>query len=134
MVLFVRKLGKFMKKVIGGSGRRSSSKRKEERRCYDCGEVGHLVADCPSKNKSRKKEKGKSKDDKEDKSMSFNKKKGHAYFVECDFNASSSEYDDEKTPSKSLRHQSPLYLTISHRFTAIAWRLFTAVTTGTCAC
>jgi hypothetical protein len=33
--------------------------------------------------------------------MSF-KKKGHAYCVEWDFDASSSEYDDEKTPSKSL--------------------------------
>ena len=46
MTIFVHRFGKFMKKKgFGGSRRRSSSKRKEERRCYDCGEVGHLVAD-----------------------------------------------------------------------------------------
>ena len=73
--------------------------RKEERRwydcCYDCREVGHLVADCPNKKEKSSKDKNiKSKKDKEGKTMTLKgKKKGHALLCRVGINASSDSED-----------------------------------------
>lgn len=48
---------------------------KEERRCYECGEVGHLAANYPNKKEKNKDEKSKSKKDKEGKTMTFRRRR-----------------------------------------------------------
>ena len=48
MALFVRKMGKFMKKGYGARKRIDHTKSKEYvRRCYNCKSPDHVVANCP---------------------------------------------------------------------------------------
>jgi hypothetical protein len=56
MTLFVRRFGKCLKKKGYVCRRsRSSSKRKEEVRCYKCGSQDHLIADGPKNDDNDKK-------------------------------------------------------------------------------
>ena len=90
MALFVRKMGKFMKKKgYGARKRRHNFKSKDYvRRCYKCKSKDHVVADYPynsdndeDKKKKEKKER-KEKKEKKEKKMTFQKKKkGRGYVV-----------------------------------------------------
>ena len=81
MALFVRKMGKFMKKKgYGARKRRDHTKSKEYvRRYYNCKSPDHVVADCPY-NSDNDEDKKKNKKEKE-KKMTFQKKKGGGYVV-----------------------------------------------------
>jgi hypothetical protein len=101
MALFMKRFGKFVvKKGYRARRKKSSSKNMEEsRRCFKCGSTDHLVAQCPYNSdndhddkKSKKKDK-KEKKEKKDK-MTIKKKKGDAYVVTWDSDASSSDDDD----------------------------------------
>ena len=88
MVLFVRKMGKFMKKGYGARKRRDHIKSKEYvRRCYNCKSPDHVVANCPFNSDNDEDEKNKHKKDKKEKKekkekrMTFQKKKGGGYVV-----------------------------------------------------
>ena len=81
--LMVRNFKKFMKKKYGRRGG-DDKKGTSQRRCYECKQVGHYIADCPNnKNKgdSREEKKIKDKDEKryKDKSKEYkNKYQGRA--------------------------------------------------------
>ena len=66
MALFVRKMGKFMKKKgYGARKRRDHTKKKEYvRRCYNCKSPDHVVANCPYNSDNDEDEKKKHKKDK----------------------------------------------------------------------
>ena len=88
MALFVRKMGKFMKKKeYGTRKRRDHTKSKEYvRRCYNCKSPNHIVADCPYNSDNDENEKKHKKEKKEmekkEKKMTFQKKKkGGGYVV-----------------------------------------------------
>ena len=90
MALFVRKMGKFMKKKgYGARKRRDHTKSKEYvRRCYNCKSPDHVVANCPYNSDNDEDEKKKLKKDKKEKKekkekrMTFQKKKkGGGYVV-----------------------------------------------------
>ncbi|CAO2038807.1 unnamed protein product [Urochloa humidicola] len=106
MTLFVKKFNKFMKKRNNSTKDQISRKNPfEDRKCFECGEIGHISVNCPSNKKNKK---DKSKDDKRKKKKKFFKrsKNGQAYFVEWDSDASSdsdsdSDSDDDST-SKGL--------------------------------
>jgi hypothetical protein len=95
MALFVKKFNKFMKKKRGQPRRGQTSRRNafNERKCFECGEPGHIAMNCPNKKK-----KGKDGDDKKKKKFYNKKKDGKAYLVEWDSDASSD--DDDDTSSK----------------------------------
>jgi hypothetical protein len=66
MALFVRKIGKFMKKKGYGARKRRDHSKEYVRRCYKCKIPDHVIADCPynsdndedeKKHKKEKKEK-----------------------------------------------------------------------------
>jgi hypothetical protein len=90
LALFVKKFNKFMKKNKGQPRRGQTSRRNafNDRKCFDCGEPGHIDMNCPSKKK-----KGKDGNDKKKKKF-YNKKDGKAYLVEWDSDATSDDYDD----------------------------------------
>ena len=88
MALFVRKMGKFIKKKgYGARKRRDHTKSKEYvRRCYNCKSPDHVVADYPYNSDNDEDEKKKHKKDKKEKKekkekMAFQKKKGEGYVV-----------------------------------------------------
>ena len=58
MILFVRKMGKFMKKKGYGARKRRDHNKEYMRRCYNCKSKDNIVADCPynSDNDEDKKE------------------------------------------------------------------------------
>ena len=58
-----------------------------DKTCFQCGEVGHIIINCPNK-KDDKNKKDKKNDEKK-------KKNGQAYFVEWDSDASSDDDDDK---------------------------------------
>ena len=45
--LFVRKMGKFMKKKGYGARKRRDHNKEYVRRCYKCKSKDHVIADCP---------------------------------------------------------------------------------------
>jgi hypothetical protein len=85
----VKKFNKFMRKKKGQPRRGQTSRRNafNDRQCFECGEPGHIVMNCPSKKKKDK--------DGDDKKKKFyhKKKDGKAYLVEWDSNASSDDDD-----------------------------------------
>ena len=70
-----------------------------DKTCFQCGEVGHTIINCPNK-KNDKNKKDKKNDEKKKKFIK-KKKNGQAYFVEWDSDASSDDDDDDK-PSKGV--------------------------------
>src|SRR6266542_4300222 len=54
-------------------------KRNKKRQCYECGEIGHYIADCPTKKNKGKKEWRKDKYKQEDKNKGYKKKKYHGH-------------------------------------------------------
>jgi hypothetical protein len=94
MALFVKKFNKFMKMKRGQPRRGQTSRRNafNNRKCFECGEPGHIAMNFPNKKK------GKDGDDK--KKKFYNKKKnGKAYLVEWGSDDSSDD-DDDDTSSK----------------------------------
>jgi hypothetical protein len=55
MALVLRNFKKFMKKYYKKGG--DNKKKPSQRRCYECKEVGHYIADCPQLKNKEKKEK-----------------------------------------------------------------------------
>jgi hypothetical protein len=94
LALFVNKFNKFMRKKKGQPRRGQTSRKNafNDRKCFECGEPGHITMNCPSK-----KNKGKDGDDKKKKKFYHKKKDGKAYLVEWDSDASS---DDDDSSSK----------------------------------
>jgi hypothetical protein len=87
MALFVRKMGKFMKKKCYGARKRRYHTKEYVRRCYKCKSKDHVVADCPYNSDNdeddKKKEKKERKEKKKtEKKRDFQKKKkGGGYVV-----------------------------------------------------
>ena len=48
--LFVRRFKRFMNmKTYGKKGQSSKKNPFEDRKCFECGELGHIVINCPNK-------------------------------------------------------------------------------------
>jgi hypothetical protein len=90
LALFVNKFNKFMRKKKGQPRRGQTSRKNafNDRKCFECGEPGHITMNCPSK-----KNKGKDGDDKKKRKFYHKKKDGKAYLVEWDSDASSNDDD-----------------------------------------
>jgi hypothetical protein len=86
----IRKYNKFLKSRTSRKGD-DERKKKSQRKCYECGEYGHFIAECPknkNKNEEEKKYKEKNKEYK-------NKYQGHAH-VGQQFDSS----DEDEEPKK----------------------------------
>ena len=67
-----------------------------DKTCFNCGEVCHIIVNCPNKKKDKK-------NDEKKKKKFIKKKNDQAYFVEWDSNASSDDDDDDDDkPSKGV--------------------------------
>ena len=87
MALFVKRFNKFMsKKSYGRKGQYSKKNPFINKKCFECGEEGHIIVNCLNK-KNDKSKKGKKDDDKKKKRFIKRKKNGQAYFVEWDSDA-----------------------------------------------
>ena len=76
--LFVRKFKRFMSKKNYGKKEQSSKKNPfEDKKCFECGELGHIVINCPNKKKDKN-----DNDNKKKKKFLKKKKNGQAYYVE----------------------------------------------------
>ena len=76
MALFVKRFNRMMSKK--NFGKRGQSSRKNpfvDKTCFNCGEVGHIIVNCPNKKKDKKN------DEKKKKKFIKKKKNGQAYFV-----------------------------------------------------
>jgi hypothetical protein len=115
MALFVKRFNRMMNKK--NFGKRGQSSRKTpfvDKTCFQCGEMGHIIVNCPNK-KDDKNKKDKKNDEKKKKFIK-KKKNGQAYFVEWDSDASSNDDDDDDetshprelpgSPSRRLHHSS----------------------------
>jgi hypothetical protein len=102
MALIVKGFRRIMKKKKFGKMGQSPKKNPfEGKDCFNCGEIGHILINCPNKKEDKY---GKKKDKKgvPKRKKYYNKEKnGEAYFVEWDSDASSDEDDDDK-PSRGL--------------------------------
>lgn len=113
VALMVRKFKKFMKKgTYRGFNKNGKSSKKNpfaNKKCYECGEFGHISTNCKKKNHSD------DDDDEPRKNKKFvkrkflkkssKKKNGKAYYVEWDSDASSdtdSDDEDDKPSKKGL--------------------------------
>jgi hypothetical protein len=107
MALFVRKMGKFMKKKKGyGVKKRRDHNKEYVRRCYKCKSKDHVVADCPynSDNDEDEKKEKKERTKKKEKKMTFQKKKKcGGYVVTWDSDGSSDDDDSSDDDKKSLK-------------------------------
>jgi hypothetical protein len=90
----VKKFNKFMRKKKGQPRRGQTSRRNvfNDRKCFECGEPGHIAMNYPSK-----KNKGKDGDDKKKKKFYHKKRDDKAYLVEWDSDASSDDDDDSSS-------------------------------------
>ena len=82
MALFVKRFNRFMnKKSFGKRGQSSKKNPFVDKTCFECGELGHIIINCPNKKIDKNK---KDKKNDERKKMKFIKKRrnGQAYFVE----------------------------------------------------
>ena len=98
--IFVRRFKRFMnKKSYGKKGQSSKKNPFEDRKCFECGELGHIVINYPNKKKNKK-----DKNDNDNNKKKFLKKKKNcqAYYVEWDSDASSDEDEDDDKPSKGV--------------------------------
>jgi hypothetical protein len=93
LALFVKKFNKFMRKKKGQTRRGQTSRRNafNNRKCFECEELGHIAMNCPSK-----KNNGKDGDDRKKKKFYHKKKDGKAYLVEWDSDASSDDDSSSK--------------------------------------
>ncbi|XP_066391972.1 protein pxr-1-like [Miscanthus floridulus] len=109
IALFVRKMGKFMKKKgYGARKRRDHTKSKEYvRRCYNCKCPDYVVADCPynsDNDEDEKKKHKKEKKEKKEKTKTLQKKKkGGGYVVTWDSDGSSDTNDSSDDDKKSIK-------------------------------
>jgi hypothetical protein len=91
LTLVVKRFNKFMKKK--GQPRRGQSSRRNvfnDKKCFECGELGHIANNYPTK-------KNKNKDGEDKKKKLYHKKDDKAYLVECDSDASSDDDDDDSS-------------------------------------
>ena len=107
---------KSFKRIIKGGNkfRRNfgdkQKRRNKKRPCYECGEIGHFIAECPKKKNEGKKEWRKDKYKKEDKNKGYKKKKyhGHAHVgEEWDSEDESSSSDEEGVANIAIQTASP---------------------------
>ena len=104
------------KKSYGKKGQSSKKNPFEDRKFFECGELGHIVINCPNKKKNKK---DKNENDNNNKKKFLKKKKnGQAYYVEQDSDASSNEDDDDDKSSKGVARiaikRDPSFFTTPH--------------------
>ena len=115
MALFVKRFNRMMSnKNFGKRGKSSTKNPFVDMTCFQCGEVGHIIINCPNKNKKDKKN-----DEKKKKKFIKKNKNGQAYFVEWDSDASSDDDDDDDDkPSKGVAQiaikEAPSLFSTSH--------------------
>src|SRR6266498_1029371 len=88
----------------------NQKRRNKKRPCYECGEIGHFIAECPKKKNEGKKEWRKDKYKKEDKNKGYKKKKYHGYAhvgEEWDSEDESSSSDEEGVTNITIQTASP---------------------------
>jgi hypothetical protein len=105
MALFVRRFRQFVKKKnYGKKGQLSKKNPFGDKKCFECGELGHTIINCPNK-KDDKNKKYKKQDDKKKKFLK-KRRNGQAYYVEWDSDANSNDDDDDDDdddkPSKGV--------------------------------
>ena len=95
MALFVKRFNRMMsKKNFDKRGQSSRKNSFVDKTCFNYGEVGHIIVNCPNKKKDKK-------NDEKKKKKFIKKKNGQAYFVEWYSDASSDDDDDDDDkPSK----------------------------------
>ena len=74
----MRRFKRFMnKKSHGKKGQFSKKNPFEDRKCFECGDLGHIVINCPNKKKNKNEN-----DNNKKKKFLKKKKNGQAYYVE----------------------------------------------------